>query len=54
MLTVGDAFRNLKLQAVVGMERGKEFEEIMGRSDPGKWTAQEILRGMCRNKPWHL
>jgi lipoyl-dependent peroxiredoxin subunit C len=37
MLTVGDAFPQFKLQAVVGLERGKEFEEITDRSYPGKW-----------------
>jgi|SRR5271157_1418532 len=37
MLTVGDRFPEFKLQAVVGLESGKEFREIANRSYPGKW-----------------
>jgi lipoyl-dependent peroxiredoxin subunit C len=37
MLTVGDPFPQFQLQAVTGLERGKEFEEITDRSYPGKW-----------------
>src|SRR5689334_17254189 len=37
MLTVGDKFPEFKLQAVVGLEKGKEFTELTDRSHPGKW-----------------
>jgi peroxiredoxin (alkyl hydroperoxide reductase subunit C) len=37
MLTVGDVFPSFKLQAVVGLDRGREFEELTDRSFPGKW-----------------
>jgi lipoyl-dependent peroxiredoxin subunit C len=37
MLTVGDKFPHFKLQAVVGLEKGKEFREISDESHPGKW-----------------
>jgi lipoyl-dependent peroxiredoxin subunit C len=37
MLTVGDAFPSFELQAVVGIEQGKEFQAITDRSFPGKW-----------------
>lgn len=37
MLTVGDQLPAFKLQATVGLERGKEFAEITDRSHPGKW-----------------
>jgi len=37
MLTVGDRFPEFKLQAVVGMEAGKEFAEITDRSHPDRW-----------------
>jgi alkyl hydroperoxide reductase subunit AhpC len=37
MLTVGDKFPHFKLQAVVGIEKGKEFREISDESYPGKW-----------------
>jgi peroxiredoxin (alkyl hydroperoxide reductase subunit C) len=38
MLTVGDRLPEFKLQAVVGLEPGKEFREITRESHPGKWT----------------
>jgi peroxiredoxin (alkyl hydroperoxide reductase subunit C) len=38
MLTVGDRLPEFKLQAVVGLEPGKEFQEITRESHPGKWT----------------
>lgn len=37
MLTVGDRFPAFKLQAVVSVERGREFQEITHESFPGKW-----------------
>jgi lipoyl-dependent peroxiredoxin subunit C len=37
MLTVGDKLPEFKVQAVVGTEHGKEFEEITHASHPGKW-----------------
>ena len=37
MLTVGDKFPAFKLQAAVGLEKGKEFQEITDQSHPGKW-----------------
>ena len=37
MLTVGDKFPEFRLQAAVGLEKGREFEEISGESFPGKW-----------------
>jgi lipoyl-dependent peroxiredoxin subunit C len=37
MLTVGDTFPAFKLQATVGLEQGKEFQEISDQSHPGKW-----------------
>jgi alkyl hydroperoxide reductase subunit AhpC len=37
MLTVGDRLPAFKLQAVVGMENGREFQVITQESDPGKW-----------------
>jgi peroxiredoxin (alkyl hydroperoxide reductase subunit C) len=37
MLTVGDRLPEFKLTAVVGLERGKEFRELMHSSYPGKW-----------------
>jgi peroxiredoxin (alkyl hydroperoxide reductase subunit C) len=37
MLTVGDRFPDFRLQAAVGLEKGKEFEEITSASHPGKW-----------------
>ena len=36
MLTVGDRIPEFKLQAVVGLEPGKEFREIARDSHPGK------------------
>ena len=38
MLTIGDRFPEFRLQAVVGREKGKEFQEITNQSHPGKWT----------------
>lgn len=37
MLTVGDTFPEFKLQATVGLESGKEFQEVTRESYPGKW-----------------
>lgn len=37
MLTVGDTFPAFKLQATVGLEPGKEFQEISDTSYSGKW-----------------
>jgi lipoyl-dependent peroxiredoxin subunit C len=37
MLTVGDTLPEFKLQAVVNLEKGKEFREISNRDFPGKW-----------------
>ena len=37
MLTVGDKFPEFRLQAVVGLEKGKEFQEITHASHPGQW-----------------
>jgi len=37
MLTVGDKLPAFKLQAVVSLEKGKEFQEITDTSFEGKW-----------------
>ena len=37
MLTVGDRFPQFKLQAVVGLEPGQEFEELTDAAFAGKW-----------------
>ena len=37
MLTVGDNFPEFALQAVVGLEKGKEFQEITHQSHPDRW-----------------
>src|SRR5260370_14372059 len=37
MLTVGDKFPEYRLQAVVSLERGKEFQELSSESQRGKW-----------------
>jgi len=37
MLTVGDKFPEYRLQAVVGLDQGKEFRELTHDSHPGKW-----------------
>src|ERR1043165_2684127 len=37
MLTVGDTFPAFNLQATVGLEPGKEFQEISDTSYDGKW-----------------
>jgi alkyl hydroperoxide reductase subunit AhpC len=37
MLTVGDKFPEFRLQAVVSLEKGKEFQEITHASHPGQW-----------------
>jgi len=37
MLTVGDKFPEFRLQAVVSLEKGKEFREITHESHPGRW-----------------
>jgi alkyl hydroperoxide reductase subunit AhpC len=37
MLTVGDRFPEFRLQAAVGLEQGREFQEITQDSFPGKW-----------------
>jgi peroxiredoxin (alkyl hydroperoxide reductase subunit C) len=38
MLTVGDRFPAFRLQAVVSLARGQEFQELTSASFPGKWT----------------
>ncbi len=38
MLTVGDRIPEFALQAVVSLEQGKEFQQLTGKSHPGKWT----------------
>src|SRR3954466_9858478 len=37
MLTIGDRFPAFKLKAAVSLEKGKEFQEISGDDQPGKW-----------------
>jgi lipoyl-dependent peroxiredoxin subunit C len=37
MLTVGDKFPEYALQAVVSLEKGREFEQITDTSYPGQW-----------------
>jgi peroxiredoxin (alkyl hydroperoxide reductase subunit C) len=37
MLTVGEKFPNFKLNAVVSLEKGKEFQEISESTHLGKW-----------------
>jgi alkyl hydroperoxide reductase subunit AhpC len=37
MLTVGDRFPEFKLQGVVGLEKGREFQEIASASHEGRW-----------------
>ena len=37
MLTIGEKFPNFKLNAVVSLEKGKEFQEITERTHRGKW-----------------
>ncbi len=37
MLTVGDKFPEFRLQAVVSLEKGKEFQELTHASHPGQW-----------------
>jgi peroxiredoxin (alkyl hydroperoxide reductase subunit C) len=37
MLTVGDRFPQFRLQAVVSLEKGKEFQEITDETYRGKW-----------------
>jgi lipoyl-dependent peroxiredoxin subunit C len=37
MLTVGEKFPNFKLNAVVSLEKGKEFREITESTHHGKW-----------------
>ncbi len=37
MLTIGDTLPEFKLQAVVGLEAGKEFQEVTEKSFEGKW-----------------
>ena len=37
MLTVGDRFPEFALQAVVGLDKGKEFQEITSGSFPSQW-----------------
>lgn len=38
MLTVGDRVPEFKLQAVVSLEKGKEFQEVTNTHYPDKWT----------------
>lgn len=37
MLTVGEKFPNFKLNAVVSLEKGQEFQEITENTHRGKW-----------------
>jgi len=37
MLTVGDVFPEFKLEAVVSLEKGKEFQKLTHESFPEKW-----------------
>ena len=37
MLTVGEKFPNFKLNAVVSLEKGREFQEITESTHRGKW-----------------
>jgi len=37
MLTVGEKFPNYKLNAVVSLEKGKEFQEITEKTHRGRW-----------------
>jgi lipoyl-dependent peroxiredoxin subunit C len=37
MLTVGEKFPNFKLNAVVSLDKGKEFQEITESTHRGKW-----------------
>ncbi len=37
MLTVGDRWPEFKLQAVVSLEKGREFQQITEQNAPGKW-----------------
>jgi peroxiredoxin (alkyl hydroperoxide reductase subunit C) len=37
MLTVGEKFPNFKLNAVVGLDKGKEFQEVTESTHRGKW-----------------
>lgn len=37
MLTVGDRFPQFKLEAVVSLEKGKEFQKLTDESYPEKW-----------------
>jgi peroxiredoxin (alkyl hydroperoxide reductase subunit C) len=37
MLTVGDRFPDFALEAVVGLEPGREFQRLTLQSFPGKW-----------------
>ena len=37
MLTVGDTLPSFRLQAVVGLDKGQEFQEITHDASPGKW-----------------
>jgi lipoyl-dependent peroxiredoxin subunit C len=38
MLTVGNRFPEFRLPSVVGLEPGREFQEITHESFPGRWT----------------
>jgi len=38
MLTIGDKLPDFKLEAVVGIEKGKEFKTLSNASFPNKWT----------------
>jgi lipoyl-dependent peroxiredoxin subunit C len=37
MLTIGEKFPNFKLNAVVSLEKGKEFQEVTESTHRGKW-----------------
>src|SRR5438128_2206079 len=38
MLTIGDKLPEFKMKAVVGLEKGKEFQDLTNTSFKGKWT----------------
>ena len=38
MLTIGDKLPEFKLEAVGGIEKGKEFKSLTNKSFPNKWT----------------
>ena len=49
MLTVGDRFPTFRLMAVTSLAPGREFEEVTGASDPGKWR---VVRQLGPNRSY--